>query len=166
MLDGVGGEAGTQDERILGILTTTLFCAFFSKNQFSLSFFFFLGLHPRHMEVPRLGSNQSCSCRPTPQPQPCRIRASSATHTTVHSNTGSLSHGVRPGLEPTSSWILATFAAAAPLRERRIPHFGNLHLCHGALFALCLDFPWCRLLAWNSTGVCCQNRCRFCFLGM
>ena len=43
-----------------------------------------LGPHPRHMEVPRLGSNQSCSCRPTAQPQPhgilshiCHLRHSS-----------------------------------------------------------------------------------------
>ena len=29
-------------------------------------FFFFLGPHPCHMKVPRLGSNRSCSCSPTP----------------------------------------------------------------------------------------------------
>ena len=31
--------------------------------------FFFLGQHPWHMEVPRLGSNQSYNCWPAPQPQ-------------------------------------------------------------------------------------------------
>ena len=31
--------------------------------------FVILGPRPRHMEVPRLGSNWSCSCWPTPQPQ-------------------------------------------------------------------------------------------------
>ena len=30
--------------------------------------FFFLGPHPQHLEVPRLGVNQSYSCWPTPQP--------------------------------------------------------------------------------------------------
>ena len=40
-----------------------------------LSFFlsFFVGLHLRHLEVPRLGSNQNYSCWPTPQPQQCQI---------------------------------------------------------------------------------------------
>ena len=36
-------------------------------------FFFFLGPHPQHMEVPDQGSNWSCSCQPTPQPQECWI---------------------------------------------------------------------------------------------
>ena len=44
---------------------------------FFLSFFFvfspFLGPLPWHMEVPRLGSNQSCSRRPTPEPQQPQI---------------------------------------------------------------------------------------------
>ena len=32
-----------------------------------LFFVCFLGLHPQQMEVPRMGSNWSCSCWPTPQ---------------------------------------------------------------------------------------------------
>ena len=51
--------------------------------------------------------NWSHSCGPTPQPQQCGIWAASAT--TAHSNTGSLTHWVRPGIEPTSSWILVQF---------------------------------------------------------
>ena len=38
------------------------------------------------------GCNWSCSRRPTPQPQQCGIPAASATYTTAHSNTGSLTH--------------------------------------------------------------------------
>ena len=34
---------------------------------------FFLGPHLQHKEIPRLGSNQSCSCWPTPQSQQCQI---------------------------------------------------------------------------------------------
>jgi len=71
--------------------------------------FCFLGLHLWHMEVPRLGSNWSSSFQPTPQPQQCKIRAISATYTTAHSNVGSLTHWMRPGIEPTSSWILVGF---------------------------------------------------------
>ena len=33
-----------------------------------------------------------------------------------HSSTGSPTHWMRPGIEPTSSWILAGFASAAPQR--------------------------------------------------
>ena len=29
------------------------------------------------------------------------------TYTTAHGNAGSLTHGVRPGIEPASSWILS-----------------------------------------------------------
>ena len=46
------------------------------KNSLSLFFFFcfffffvFLGLHPPHMEIPRLGLNRSYSCQPSSQPQ-------------------------------------------------------------------------------------------------
>jgi len=38
------------------------------------------------------GLNRSYSCWPTPQPQPHRIRATSVTYTTAHSNAGSLTH--------------------------------------------------------------------------
>ena len=57
-------------------------------------FFFFLSfvlleLHLWHMEVPRLGVNQSCCCQPTPEPQQCQIWAMSATYTTAHGNSRS-----------------------------------------------------------------------------
>ena len=57
-------------------------------------FFFlcFLGLHSRHMEVPRLGSNRSCSRQPAPQPQQCRMQAAFATYTIAHSTARSLTH--------------------------------------------------------------------------
>ena len=42
----------------------------------------FLGLHLRHMEVPRLGSNQSCS--PWPMPQQRGTQAETVTYTTAH----------------------------------------------------------------------------------
>ena len=36
---------------------------------FLLPFVFFLQPHLKHMEVPRLGVELTCSCQPTPQPQ-------------------------------------------------------------------------------------------------
>ena len=38
-----------------------------------LFFLVFFGPHPRHVEVPSLGSNWSYSCWPAPQPQQCQI---------------------------------------------------------------------------------------------
>ena len=50
--------------------------------------FNFLGLHPRHMEVPRRGVETECSCRP--QPQQRQIRAASGTYITADGKAGSL----------------------------------------------------------------------------
>jgi len=65
------------------------------------------------MEVPRLGvesRNWSYNiCWSTPQPQQCGIPTASTTYTTAHRNARSLTYGARPGVEPSSSWILAGF---------------------------------------------------------
>ena len=53
-----------------------------------------------HMEIPRLGGPIRAVA--TPQPQQCGIPATSATYTTAHGNTGSLTHWARPGIEPGS----------------------------------------------------------------
>ena len=61
-----------------------------------LTFFFlsfvFLGLHPWHIEVPRLGVQSELSRWPTPQPQQRGIQAAFSTYTTAHGNKGSLTH--------------------------------------------------------------------------
>ena len=75
-------------------------------------FFFFLSLFcliGAAMEIP-------CSLQPRPQPQQHQIRAASATYTTAHSNTGSLTHWVRSGMKSATSWF---FASAAPRGELR-----------------------------------------------
>ena len=113
----ISGRAGTQTQSAHICVTVQTLCCFSHRHMhrdichtiiwlFFFFFFFFLGPHLQHMEVHRLGLNGSCSCRPTPQPQQCRIRASSVTYTTAHCNTGSLTHWSRPGIKPTSSWIL------------------------------------------------------------
>ena len=63
------------------------------------------------------GLNQSCSCWPMPQPQQCWIWVTSVTYTSAHGNAGSLIHWVRPGMEPTSSWILVMFVTTEPQWE-------------------------------------------------
>ena len=98
----------------------SLYSAFLSFS-FFLSFFFFfnfLGLYLWHLEVPRQGSDQSCSCWPTPQPQQLGIQAE--TYTAAHSNSRSLAHWAKPGREPTSSQILVGFLITEPQWELRL----------------------------------------------
>ena len=75
-----------------------------------LDFFFsFLGPHPRHMEVSRPGVESEL--------QLTAYTTTIATWDLSHicdlchscGNTGSLTHWARPGIKPTSSWILAGF---------------------------------------------------------
>jgi len=76
---------------------------------FSFSFlFFFLQLHLQHMEVLRLGVKLELQLRTTSQPQQCWIWATSVTYSICGScsNTGSLTHWARPGIELASSQIL------------------------------------------------------------
>ena len=47
--------------------------------------YFFSGPHPHHMEVPRLGVESELQL-------PAYTTATSATYTTAHGNTGSLTH--------------------------------------------------------------------------
>ena len=61
--------------------------------------------------------NWSCSCQSIPQLQQHRVQAASVTYTTDHGNTGSLTHGVRPGIEPVSLWIPVGFVTAEPRWE-------------------------------------------------
>ena len=77
--------------------------------------FFFLGLHSWHMEVPQLGvqsepqllayatatSDPSCLCSLHHSSQQCR----------------SLTHWVRPEIEPATSWFLVRFISAVPRQE-------------------------------------------------
>ena len=62
-----------------------------------------------HIEVSRLGIESELYFRPTPQPQQQGTWAKPSTYTTLHSNTRSLTHWARPGIEPASSWILVGF---------------------------------------------------------
>ena len=75
-------------------------------------FFFHLGPHPLHMELPRLGANWSYSWQPTPQQR--RIRAVSGTYTTALGNTGSLTHWARRGIKSAFSWMLIGFVTTEP----------------------------------------------------
>ena len=79
---------------------------------FFLTFFFFFCLFKAAPMAygSSQESNQRCSHQPTPQQH--WIRAMSATYTTAHSNDWSLPNQARPGIEPSSSWILVGFITA------------------------------------------------------
>ena len=86
-------------------------------------FFFFFGGGCIHgiWKFPGWGSNGSCSCHPVPQLH--RIQAVSLTYTTAHSNAGSLTHWVRTGIKPTTSWVLEGFVTAESQRGTPMPSF-------------------------------------------
>ena len=63
-----------------------------------------------------------CSLGPHPaasgsSPARGRIGATAAGLHHSHSNTGSLTHWVRPGIEPAPSWLLVQFISPAPQQE-------------------------------------------------
>ena len=72
-------------------------------------FFCFLGLYQQHMEVPRLGRGGIEQQR--------RIQAASATCTTHSSWKHRILNLLRPGIEPTTSWLLVGFVYAVPQWE-------------------------------------------------
>ena len=67
------------------------------------------------------GSNQGCCCQNTPEPQQRQIQATSATYTTAHGNTESLTHWMRPGIKPTTSWFLVRFVSTVSWQELQVP---------------------------------------------
>ena len=67
-----------------------------------VSVFVFLGPHLRHMKVPRLGVTSELQL---------------PAYTTAHSSAGSLIWWARPGIEPTSAWILVMFVTTEPRQE-------------------------------------------------
>ena len=71
-------------------------------------FFFFLGPHSWHMEVPMLGVESELQpyTTATAVPDLSLIPSVSATYVTACSKAGSLTQWARPGIKLTSSWIL------------------------------------------------------------
>ena len=84
-------------------------------------FFKFLGPHPWHMEVPRLGVKTELQlpafARATAMQDPSRI---CDLHHSL-GNTRSLTHWARPGIEPEISWFLVRFVSTMPRWELPLP---------------------------------------------
>ena len=93
----------------------------FYKLSFFLSFFFFFVFF-RAAPVAHGGSQARGLIRAVAiglrhSQQQHGIQAMSATYTTAHGNTRSLTHWARPAIEPSSSWILVGFVTTEPQRE-------------------------------------------------
>ena len=84
--------------------------------------FFFLGPHPWHMEVPRLGVKLELLLLAYATAMETWALSLSATYTIAHGNTRSPTHWTRPEIELTPSWIPVGFISAAPQWELHSAH--------------------------------------------
>ena len=97
------------------------------------------------------------------KPEKLGIQAASATYTTAHGNAGSLTHWARPGIKPTSSWMLVRFVSAELWQELPKSLFGFSlflffgHACGmwkfpGQGLSLCHSSDNARCLTWWAAG--------------
>ena len=95
-----------------------------------------------------------------------RLRAPSVTYITACGNTDSLTHWVRPGIKPASSWILVGFLTCSATMGTPI-HFLNCCIYHDG-FIMCLNIgegksPLHSLFkSWLSCGSLCLTRVLIC----
>ena len=77
----------------------------------------------------------------------------SASYTTAHGSTRFLTHWVRPGMEPATSWILVRVVTAEPQQEPRhnVDFYIYLCICLPEFFFLCfvLFFGFFLLHLWH-----------------
>ena len=92
---------------------------------FLLLLLFFRATPAAHEISHTRGSNGNYRCWPMPQPQQHEIRGVSVSYTAARSNAWSLTHWVRPGLEPTSSWLPVRFISVEPQWELQYLIFFN-----------------------------------------
>ena len=81
---------------------------------FFFFFFYFLGLQLWHMEIPRLGDESvlQLSAYATATAMPDLSHVWDLRHSSRQSQI--LTHWVRPGIEPATSWFLIRFISTAP----------------------------------------------------
>ena len=109
---------------------------YFRSIWFFWGLLFFFRATPGIWKFPGWESTQSCSCQPTPQPQQCGIWAMSQPTSWPKVMPDPLIYWARPGIEPTSSWILVGFATAEPQWE--------------LLSILILGDNWARTRTWGT----------------
>ena len=93
---------------LVSLICHHMFYAIFGFLVFCL-FFFFVGLHLQHMEVPRLGVQSKLRAPAYTTAAVSWDLSRVCNLTTAHSNARSLTHGARPGIKPETSWFLVGF---------------------------------------------------------
>ena len=77
-------------------------------------FFCFLELHPRHMEVTRLGIELELQLPAYTTATATWFLSHVCNLPTAHGHGRALTHWERPGIKPASLWILVRFISTAP----------------------------------------------------
>ena len=90
---------------------------FLDFNRDFFFFFFFLGLHTRHIEVPRLGIKLELQLLGYATAIAMQDPSRDWDLHQAHSKIGSLTRWARPGMESASSWILVRLVTAEPQQE-------------------------------------------------
>ena len=80
-------------------------------------FFVFLEPYLQHMQIPRLGVPSELYPLAYTIATATADLSQSATYITAHGNTGSSTHGARPGTKPATPWLLGRSLSAVPLWE-------------------------------------------------
>ena len=87
----------------------------------------FLRLYPRHMEVLRVGVELELQPPAYATATATQDPATSATCTTAQGNARSLTHWVKPGIQPVSSWIVVVIVSTALQQELPLIDFWILN---------------------------------------
>ena len=130
-------------------------------------FFFFLYFAISRATPAAYGGSQARGLIGAVATGPCHshgnmgIQAVSTTYTTAHGNTRSLTHWVRPGIEPTTSWFLVGFVNHWATTGTPVLRSNPLLFC----LTHYLQPQWSHHCCLNTLGtVLTQVLCNFCFL--
>ena len=105
-------------------------CVLFHSLSYFILFFCFLGLQVWHMEFPRLEVKSELQLLVYVTAMAMRDLSMSAAYTTAHGKAGSLTHWVRPGIEPVSSqiWLVSHLFLLRHNRNSPLSYFRLLSL--------------------------------------
>ena len=99
---------------------------FITESQEVLFVLLFRAAHAAYGSSQARGRIRARSCQPSPQPQQHGIRAKSATYTTAHGNTRSLTHQARPRIKPrilmNTSWVCNPLSHKGNSLKRSLRH--------------------------------------------
>ena len=95
-------------------------------------FILFCFVGPHHIEVPMLGEKSELQLPTYTTATATQIWATFVTYATTHSNTGSITHLVRPRIKSAYSWILVGL----------VTHWATTGTPHSPIPSICYHFLW------------------------